>query len=117
MSPLVHVRSLPRQFVTEMSDALLAAELPGLPSERRTRAVEFTARRLAGMPSPMRIGVTTVAVLVGPIARAVGTRRVVRTLARHPVPVTGDYLRLLRSLGFAYVWEHWPSTAADGTPR
>lgn len=117
MSPLVPVRMLARQFVTEMSDALLAIELPGLPTERRDSAAEFTAARVAGMPSPIRLGVAVVAVLLGVSSRLLGTHRVVRTLARRPLPVTGDFVRLLRSLGFAYVWEHWPATAADGTPR
>ena len=27
-------------------------------------------------------------------------------------PSLGDYVRLLRSLGYAYVWETWPDTAA-----
>lgn len=117
MSPLVPVRTLARQFVTEMSAALLAIDLPGLPATRRDSAAEFTAARVAGMPSPMRIGVSVVAVLVGVVSRLAGTHRVARTLARRPLPVTGDYVRLLRSLGFTYVWEHWPVTAADGTPR
>lgn len=117
MSPLVSVRTLARQFVTEMSAALLAIDLPGLPTARRNSTAEFAAARVAGMPSPMRVGVSVVAVIVGVVSRLLGTHRIARALARRPLPVTGDYVRLLRSLGFAYVWEHWPATAADGTPR
>jgi hypothetical protein len=47
----------------------------------------------------------------------VGRRRVVRLLAARPLPVVGDYVRLVRSLTYAYVWETWPATAADGAAR
>jgi hypothetical protein len=31
-----------------------------------------------------------------------------------PLPFVGEYPRLMRSLGFAYVWEHWPTTTPTG---
>ena len=35
-------------------------------------------------------------------------------LARRPLPVAGEYVRLMRSLTYAYIWETWPDTSAIG---
>ena len=45
-----------------------------------------------------------------------GTRHVVRVLASRPLPVAGEYARLVRSLTYAYVWETWPDTTRSGAP-
>ena len=66
------------------------------------------------LPSPMRIGVGVVAVAVAGAGRLVGGGRVVRLLAARPLPVLGEYVRLVRSLGYAYVWETWPATTPTG---
>jgi hypothetical protein len=105
------------RLVGEFSDGVLAADLPCLPPERRAATVEFTRRRTAGLPSPMKLGVGVVATAVAAAGRFGGTARVARLLARRPLPVLGDYVRLVRSLGYAYIWETWPATAADGSPR
>jgi hypothetical protein len=62
----------------------------------------------------MRLGVGIVAAGVGGIARVAGTRRTVAFLARHPLPLLGEYVRLLRSLAYAYVWDTWPDTTSTG---
>ena len=103
-------------FVEEFSDRLLAIDLPALPAERRNQAVQFASRRIATLPSPMRSGIAVVAVAVAGAGRLAGRRRVVGLLATRPVPVFGDYVRLVRSLSYAYVWETWPATAANGAP-
>ena len=36
-------------------------------------------------------------------------------VARRPLPLAGDYVRLVRSLGYAYVWDAWPDTSPDGS--
>jgi hypothetical protein len=114
-SPMVDLS--PARFVAEFSDGVLAADLSALPPDRRAETVAFTEGRIAGLPSPMKLGVGAVAIAVGVAGRLVGTARIARLLARRPLPVVGDYVRLVRSLGYAYIWETWPATAADGAPR
>jgi hypothetical protein len=106
----------PPRAVAEFSDRLLAHDLPGLPADRRAEVVDFAGRRIAGLPSPMRLGVGLVAATTAGVGRVAGTRRVVQFAARRPLPVLGEYVRLVRSLAYAYVWETWPDTAPDGTP-
>jgi hypothetical protein len=65
----------------------------------------------------MRAGVSVVAIAVALAGRLAGGRGTARLLARHPLPVVGDYVRFVRALTTAYVWETWPSTAADGATR
>lgn len=106
----------PARWIAEFSDHVIATDLPALPPARRADVVAFAGRRIDGLPSPMKIGVGVVAVVVGGLGRIVGMRKLTGMLTRHPLPVFGDYVRLVRSLSFAYVWETWPSTAADGSP-
>jgi hypothetical protein len=106
----------PRGLVAEFCDEVLAHDLPDLPPERRRPTVEFTSRRIAGLPSPMKVAVGLVAVAVGLIGRVAGTRRVVGLLAARPLPIAGEYVRLMRSLAYAYVWDTWPDTTHSGRP-
>lgn len=98
-------------------DHLVARDLPALPAERRRDVVAFAGRRIADLPSPMRVGVGIVAVVVAAVARVAGTDRIVGLLAGRPLPLFGEYVRLVRSLAFAYVWETWPATEPSGAPR
>jgi hypothetical protein len=106
----------PRSLIAEFCEQVVAHDLPELPPDRRGVVVAFAGRRIAGLPSPMRVGVGVVALATGAVGAVVGTRRVVVLLAGRPVPVFGEYVRLVRSLAFAYVWETWPDTAASGRP-
>jgi hypothetical protein len=106
------VPSLP--LVGPFADRLLALDLPLLDDQRRDQVVAFTARRVDGMPSVMRIGVVTIAALVRIVMAAPGGHRVVGVLARRPLPLVGEYARLVRSLGYAYIWETWPDTLPNG---
>jgi hypothetical protein len=106
-----------RPLVEDFADRLAAVDLPALPAERRAAASAFAGRRYAVLPSPMRAGVSVVAVAVAIAVRLAGGRTVARLLAHHPLPVVGDYVRFVRALTTAYVWETWPSTAADGAIR
>jgi hypothetical protein len=106
-----------RRLVEDFADRLAAVDLPALPAERRAAASAFAGRRYAGLPSPMRAGVSVVAIAVALAGRLAGGRGTARLLARHPLPVVGDYVRFVRALTTAYVWETWPSTAADGATR
>ena len=105
----------PTRVVAAFSDEVIAHDLPALPDERRAAVVAFAVRRIDGLPSPMKLGVGLIAVLVGAVGRIVGLRRLVGMLARRPLPVLGDYVRLVRSLGYAYVWDTWPATGPDGS--
>jgi hypothetical protein len=105
------------RLVEEFTDRLLVVELPALPADRRGETVAFTGRRVAALPTPMRLGLTVVAAVVAGVGRLAGLRRITRMLASRPLPVLSDYVRLVRSLAYAYVWETWPSTAADGAAR
>ena len=107
----------PDRLVAGFCDRLVAHDLPDLPPDRRAATVEFTRRRVAGLPTPMAIGVAIVAVVVGAAGRVAGTDRVAGFLTRHPLPLAGEYLRLLRSLAFAYVWDTWPATTVTGGVR
>jgi hypothetical protein len=64
----------------------------------------------------MRLAVGAVALTVGGVGRVVGAHRVAALLAGHPLPIAGEYVRLVRSLAYAYIWERWPDTAATGRP-
>ena len=104
----------PMWMFAEFCDRLVAHDLPDLPPERRSDVVAFAGRRVDHLPSPMRVGVGVVAAVVGALGRVVGQGRVARLLARHPVPVFGEYVRLVRSLAYAYVWDTWPDTSVTG---
>jgi hypothetical protein len=106
----------PSGAVTAFSDQLIALDLPGLPPDRRAAAVAFTGRRISLLPSPMRVGVGVVAVGVAALGKLVGAHRLVGFMAGHPMPVLGEYVRLVRSLSYAYVWDMWPATAPSGEP-
>jgi hypothetical protein len=101
-------------MIAEFCDRLVAHDLPDLPAERRSEVVAFAVRRIEHLPSPMRLGVGVVASIVGVAGRLAGTGRVAAVLARHPVPVFGEYVRLVRSLSYAYVWDTWPDTSVSG---
>ena len=100
--------------IAAFCDHLVAHDLPDLPADRRAAVVAFAERRTAGLPTPMRLGVTLVAVVVGAVARLAGGPRVAAFLTARPLPLAGEYVRLLRSLTYAYVWETWPATRPSG---
>jgi hypothetical protein len=106
----------PRSLIAEFSAQVVAHDLPDLPPDRRAATVAFAGRRIDGLPSPMRLAVGIVAVVVGVVGRVAGTARVVGLLADRPLPVLGEYVRLVRSLTYAYVWETWPDTSVSGQP-
>jgi hypothetical protein len=106
----------PAGLVAAFCDGLVVHDLPDLPEDRRAEVVAFAGRRIAAMPGPMRIGVGLASVAVDGCARLVGRRRLTSFIARHPVPVAGEYVRLVRSLVIARVWDTWPDTAPTGAP-
>jgi len=100
--------------VGRFADSLLARELPALDDGRRTATVEFVQRRVDGLPSITRLGVTIVSNGIDIVRRVAGSERMLDVAVGLPLPLVSEYPRLVRSLGFSYVWETWPDTAYDG---
>ena len=109
------MRSVPSApLVGPFAERLLALDLPELPQPRREDAIRFTIRRIDGLPSVMRIGVVLIAALLRVVLVIPGNDAMVRFLARTPLPLFGEYVRLIRSLGYAFIWETWPDTRPSG---
>ena len=73
--------------IAAFCDCLVAHDLPDLPAERRAAVVAFAGRRIAGLPTPMRVGVGVVSLAVDGASRVVGRARLTSFLAGHPLPV------------------------------
>src|SRR4051794_30541001 len=101
-------------IVGPYADKLLAADLPKLAASSRAETVRFIARRVDGMPSVTQWGVLAIGAFYRVLLALPGGWRLAKGLAGAPLPLLGEYPRLVRSLGYAYVWEHWPSTRPDG---
>src|SRR5262245_33430502 len=102
--------------VAGFCDRLVAHDLPDLPDDRRAEVVAFAGRRIAAMPTPMRLGVGVVSLAVESAGRLIGRARLTSLLARRPLPLVGEYVRLVRSLAYARVWDTWPDTTPTGAP-
>lgn len=100
--------------VGRFADSLLARELPALDADRRSAAVDFVQRRVDGLPSVTRLGVTIISNGIDIVRRVAGNERMLDVATGLPLPLVSEYPRLVRSLGFSYVWETWPNTACDG---
>ena len=99
------------------ADLLLARDLPHLDDVRRGAAVAFVERRVDGLASFTRFGVRIIATVVDLAGRVIGRQRALDLAVSLPLPLVSEYPRLVRSLGYTYVWETWPSTELDGTTR
>lgn len=108
-----HSVSAPTTVAT-FADGLFAVELPELAADRRHAAVEFVTRRVRVLPSFTRFGVLTIAACVHGLGMIIGHDRARSVVLRLPLPLVEEYPRLVRSLGFAYVWENWPDTQVNG---
>jgi hypothetical protein len=106
----------PPGSIARFSDRVVAHDLPALPADRRAQTVAFAGRRIALLPSPIKLGVGIVAIVVDGVGGLVGLGRLVGLLAARPLPLLGEYVRLVRSLTYAYVWDTWPDTEPDGAP-
>ena len=98
------------------ADALLAAELPDLTEERRAETVVFVCRRAREVPTPLRLGLTALSFGVALGQRLAGAERTTAFLRVTGLPFVGELARMVRSLGFAFVWETWPATSPSGAP-
>ncbi len=108
------VRSRPPRSVARFADGLLETDLPLLGHDRREETVEFIARRVQVLPSLMRFGVLTIGAVVDAVSLVVGRTAARRFVTNVPLPLVSEYPRLVRSLGYAYIWETWPDTNVDG---
>lgn len=105
------------RIIGPFADAQLAAELPRLPADRRDEVVQFIGRRVRVVPSFTRFGIVVIALAYRGLLAVPGGGRLARFVAARSIPVVGEYPRLIRSLAFAYVWDRWPDTLPDGSPR
>lgn len=108
------VSALP--VVGPFAEHLLTHDLPGLPATQRSEVVRFVAHRVDTLPSFTRFGVLAIGTVVRVLLGLPGGWPIVRFLTSLPLPFAAEYPRLVRSLGFAFVWERWPDTRPDGTP-
>jgi hypothetical protein len=111
IAPPRYVRVLVDPFAT----SLLAGDLPGLQRGRLATTTAFVSGRVHTMPSPVRAGVLLVASVMRAMMLLPGRDRMVRFIGDNPLPLIGEYARLVRSVGYAYVWETWPDTRTDGS--
>jgi len=102
------------QTVARFADGLLGSDLPLLSDERRRQAVDFIGRRVRVLPSVTRLGVLLIAAVVQVVGLVIGHDRTRRVVLALPLPLLSEYPRLVRSLGYAYIWETWPDTDVDG---
>jgi hypothetical protein len=105
------------RIVGPFADLLLTADLPLLPADRRVQVVRFVQRRSRSMPSFTRFGVTVIGLFYRVLIAIPGGRPAARLLMSKPLPLLGEYPRLVRSLGYAYIWERWPDTLPTGAPQ
>ena len=101
--------------VERFAAALLSSDLPGLPGNHLEQTVKFIERRVIDLPSITRLGVRVIGRAVDVSGAVFGRQRTLAVVTARPLPLLADYPRLVRSLGYAYIWETWPSTQADGT--
>ena len=101
-------------IVGSFAERLFVADLPDLTAAKRGEVIAFVAQRVDALPSFTHFGV----LLLGSVFRALlalpGGWGIARLLIKLPLPLVAEYPRLMRSLGFAYVWEHWPGTTPTG---
>jgi hypothetical protein len=113
MSPTVTPRTVTTP-VERFADALLERDLPSLSADRRSTTVAFIGRRVDGLPSVTRLGVVIISRLVDVVGAVAGLQRTIEVVTSVKLPFLSEYPRLVRSLGYTYVWETWPATRIDG---
>lgn len=106
------VPSLP--VVGSFAERLLSADLPDLAPAKRREVIGFVAHRVDSLPSFTRFGVLVLGSIFRCLMTVPGGWGIARLLIKLPLPLVAEYPRLIRSLGFAYVWEHWPDTTPTG---
>jgi hypothetical protein len=103
-----------RALVRPFAQRLLRVDLPALNSSQRDEVSDFAVHRVDELPSVLRIGVILIAVPLRGLIAIPGSDRTLAWLIHHPLPLVGEYVRMVRSLAYTYIWEHWPHTLPDG---
>jgi len=106
-------RTRSRALVAPFADRFLRDQFGQLETARRIEVVDFITRRVDGMTSLTRAGVLIIGGAYRVLMLVAGWRPA-RLLAATPIPLLGEYPRLVRSLAVAYIWERWPDTMPDG---
>jgi hypothetical protein len=101
-------------IVGSFAERLLASDLPDLAPARRREVIGFVGHRVDHLPSFTRFGVLVLGSIFRVLVAVPGGWGVASVLTRLPIPLVAEYPRLIRSLSFAYVWEHWPDTTPTG---
>ena len=117
VATIASLMSRPTAFTSPVgcfADSLLARDLPALDDARRHEAVDFIERRVEVLPSVTRLGVVIISSAVDLVRRVGGTERMLDLATGLALPLLSEYPRLVRSLGYTYVWETWPDTGPDG---
>lgn len=107
----------PPSAVERFATVLLASDLPCLSDTHLDETVRFVERRVVELPSVTRLGVRVISGTVDLFGRALGQQRAVTAVTKLKLPLLAEYPRLVRSLGYAYIWETWPTTAVDGAAK
>lgn len=100
--------------VGRFADSLLARDLPELDDARRGEVVDFVERRVDSLPSVTKLGVVIISRAVDLVRRFGGTERMLDVATGIRLPLLSEYPRLVRSLGYTFVWETWPGTTQAG---
>lgn len=102
-------------FVRPFAQRLLRVDLPGLSPSQRDEVTTFAVHRIDDLPSVLRLGANLIAIPMRGLVALPGSDPAVAWLVRHPLPLIGEYVRMVRSLAYTYVWEHWPLSLPDGS--
>ena len=105
------------RIVEPFAEMVLAVDLPQLSVAHRAEVVQFVSRRVETMPSFTRFGVAVIGLVYRVLLAVPFGRSAARVLMSKPLPILGEYPRLIRSLAYAFVWEHWPDTSPTGASR
>lgn len=98
------------------ADSLIARDLPDLPDERRRETVVFVCGRAREVPTPLRLGVMALSAGAATGQRYAGVDRTTEFLRATRLPLVSELARMVRSLGFTFVWETWPTSSPTGSP-
>ena len=104
-----------RALIGPFAHRLLDVDLPGLTRGQQDEVVDFTLSRVDVMPSVLRLGVHCIAVPMRAFIALPNAGRGIAWLIEHPLPLVGEYVRMIRSLAYTFIWERWPATLPDGT--
>jgi len=100
--------------VGRFADVLLSIDLPDLADDRRAEVTGFIEQRVSTLPSFTRFGVVVISFAVDLVSRVIGLERAAGLVTAKPLPFLAEYPRLVRSLGYAFIWETWPDTQPTG---